>query len=70
MSFSKMSVNFSTRPFWRFVINNQVGNGMDSQDPSANSLIEQISDIEDEEYDNRFLIIWILSPTIVNQISP
>ena len=69
MSFSKMSVKFVTHPFWQFVIN-QVGNGMDSQDPSANSLIEQISDIEDEEYDNRFLIIWVLSPTIVNQISP
>ena len=65
-----MSVNFVTHPFWRLAINDQVGNGLDSQDPSGNSLIEQISDIEDEEYDNRFLIIWILSPTIVNQISP
>jgi len=34
--------------------NSVVGNGLDSQDPSANSLIEQISDIEDEEYDNSY----------------
>ena len=28
------------------------------QDPAANSLMEQISDLEEEEYDNRWKLHW------------
>ena len=34
------------------------------QDPAANSLMEQISDLEDEEYDNRWNLLLFLFVTM------